>query len=247
MKTSIKKSVWVVVTLLLILIFQQICSKIGAFVADFIDYSAIDKYDVFAWISIHHIVQALIALVVIAIMAKFYNIDFGLKLGDKRLGIKYVLIFTASMLAYIAIISVGIYLGNRTMQYSYPLTYINVLGSLGFQLFLSGTSEEILFRALPISIIVCLIPYEKGVKIFKLHISWAIIITAIFFALAHIKWTVVPFTISYDFMQLLFSFALGIVYGKVYQKTNSVLYPMIMHSLTNVAVVGSGYILSIIK
>ena len=48
-------------------------------------------------------------------------------------------------------------------------------------------------------------------------------------------------------MQLLFCFALGIVDGKVYQKTNSVLYPMIMHSLTNVAVVGSGYILAVIK
>jgi membrane protease YdiL (CAAX protease family) len=41
-------------------------------------------------------------------------------------------------------------------------------------------------------------------------------------------------------------FVLGIVDGKAYQETNSVLYPMIMHSVSNVITVGLGYVFSII-
>ena len=84
------------------------------------DYSTIDKNGVFAWISIHHIVQALLALVLIIIMSKTYNIDFGLKVGDKRTGLKYVKIFTLAMLAYIAIISAIRYLSGQISQYDYP-------------------------------------------------------------------------------------------------------------------------------
>lgn len=241
------KRVKISITLLLIFLFQQISSKIGALVANNFDYNTIDKYDVFVWLSIHHIAQTLLALVLIIILSKTYNIDFGFKLGDIKIGIKYVKIFTIAMLAYIAISSVIGYFSNPIMQYDYPLTYVNVLGTLSFQLFCSGPSEEILFRALPISIITYLIPSEKGIKISKLHISWANIISAIFFALAHIKWMVSPLSLSIDYMQLLFSFGLGIMYGIAYQKSKSVIYPMIMHSLTNVAVVGAGYILYIVQ
>jgi len=245
--SNTKKRVWIVITLLLVFLFQQISSKIGTFVADSFDYSTVDKYDVFARISVHHIVQAIIALVLIAILSKTYNIDFGIKLGDRKTGLKYVKLFAVAMLAYIVILSAISYISNNLMRYDYPLTGVNVLGSLGFQLFLTGPSEELLFRALPISIITLHIPVEKGIKIFKQHISWANKISAVFFALAHVKWTVTPFSLSFDFMQLLFSLVLGIMYGIVYQKSKSVIYPMMMHSLTNVAVVGSGYILYLIQ
>ncbi|POZ89764.1 hypothetical protein CN13_02310 [Petrotoga sp. HKA.pet.4.5] len=246
MAVNKSKRARIVITILLVFLFQQACSKLGSLVANMFDYSTIDKNGVFAWISIHHIVQALLALVLIIIMSKTYNIDFGLKVGDKRTGLKYVKIFTLAMLAYIAIISAIRYLSGQISQYDYPLTCTNVLGYLSFQLFLSGPSEEILFRALPISIITCLIPSEKGIKISKLHISWANLISAIFFALAHIKWTVNPFSVSMNYFQLLFSLVLGTMYGIVYQRSKSVIYPMMMHSLSNVAIVGAEYILSII-
>jgi len=241
------KGVTTVVILSSVFLFQQASSKIGTFVANIFDYSAIDNYDAFARISVHHIVQTLLALVLITILSKIYSIDFGFHLGDKKTGVKYVKIYTMAMLAYISITSVITYFSNQIIQYHYPLTLTNILGSLGFQLFLTGPSEEILFRALPISIITYIISCEKGIKIATLHISWATIISAVFFSLAHIKWTLIPFSVSFEYMQLLFSLVLGIMYGIVYQKSKSVVYPMIMHSLTNVTVVGVGYILSILK
>lgn len=241
------KRVRIIGILLLVFLFQQISSKLGTFAANIFDYSVIDQDDVFAWISVHHIVQTLLALVPVIILSKTYRIDFGFHFGDQKTGVKYVMIFTAAMFAYITITSVITYFSNQVIQYEYPLTLKNIIGSLGFQLFLTGPSEEILFRALPISIIACIIPSERGIKAGKVQISWATLISAIFFALAHIKLTLNPFSVSFDFMQLLFSFALGIMYGVVYQKSKSVIYPMLMHSLTNVTVVGAGYILTILK
>ena len=47
---------------LLLFIFQQFASKIGSLVVDSFNYSTIDEYDVFARISVHHIVQMLIGI-----------------------------------------------------------------------------------------------------------------------------------------------------------------------------------------
>jgi hypothetical protein len=77
----------ILAVLLSVFLFQQAASKIGKYVANIFDYSLIDSYNVFAWISVHHIVQTLLALVPIIILSKIYNIDFGFRLGDKKTGI----------------------------------------------------------------------------------------------------------------------------------------------------------------
>ena len=138
----------------LTIIFQQFASKVGHLIASCFDYyRAIDEYGVFAYVSVHHIVQMLIALLAIIILNKKYKIDFGFSLGDKKLGIKYLLVFTVAVLIF-TLISYGIrFFSNQIIKYDYPLNVKNVLGTLGFQLLLSGTSEEVLFRALPIGIL----------------------------------------------------------------------------------------------
>lgn len=73
MAVNKSKRARIVITILLVFLFQQACSKLGSLVANMFDYSTIDKNGVFAWISIHHIVQALLALVLIIIMSKTYK------------------------------------------------------------------------------------------------------------------------------------------------------------------------------
>ena len=46
------------------------------------------------------------------------------------------------------------YVFGQGQAFDFPLNPKNVLGTLGFQLFLSGTSEEILYRALPVTVLV---------------------------------------------------------------------------------------------
>lgn len=235
------------VIIFLLFVFQQFASKIGGLVADSFNYSIIDEYGIFARVSVHHIVQGFLALLIIIILSKIYKIDFGFHLGDKNLGMKNVIVFFIGILIY-TIISYGIaYLINQISQYEYPLNIKNVLGSLGFQLLLSGPSEEILFRALPITIITFWSSIGKEIKIAKCNIPFETIISAVLFSVAHIRWTIYPFSMSMDYFQLVYAFILGIIYGNAYQKSGSVTYPMIMHSITNVIAVGLGYVFTVMK
>ena len=125
---------------------------------------------------------------------------------------------------------------------AFPLNITNVAGTLGFQLLLSGTSEEILFRALPITLLVYAYSVKTGepIKIYKLEVSRETMIAAVLFAIAHIGWELNPFSITqFNIHQLVLSVVFGIFYGVAYQKSNSALYPMIMHGISNFVIKGT--------
>jgi len=185
----------------------------------------------------------IISLFVIYILKKLYNIDFGFRVGDFKEGLKYVGIFTFIIFIYTLFNQIIGYYFKLTPPINYILNTKNVLGTLGFQLFLSGPAEELLFRVLPISILFFIFKRRKS---FKWGITIETIIAAVLFSLAHIQWSFSPFVINMNFYQLTYSFVLGIAYGLVYQKSNSIIYPIIMHSLSNVVYVGIRYILTII-
>ncbi len=96
----------------LLLVFQQFSSKAGNLIANNFTYSAIDEYGIFAKISVHHIVQMLLALVAISVLTRKYKINFGFCVGDKKLGIKNVLYFTVAIFLY-TFISYGIAYANN--------------------------------------------------------------------------------------------------------------------------------------
>jgi len=230
-----------------LLIFQQFASKVGNLIANSLDYGVVDEHGIFAYISVHHLVQMLIALLVIIIYNRIYEIDFGFSAGDRRLGMKYLLVFSAAVFGFTVVTCVIRYFGNQTVQYGYPLNTKNVLGTLGFQLLLSGPSEEILFRALPIGILTFYVGSDTKKRFTRLNLSYEVIIAAVLFSIAHIRWTINPFSIDMNYLQLIFCFVLGIVYGKAYQECNSVVYPMVMYSISNVIIVGLGYVFAIIE
>lgn len=225
--------------LVILLVMQVFLGKAGHYFANLVSYKQIDPYDIFARISMHHIIQMIIALIIIAVLSKVLKTDFYLKLGDVRKGTKYVAIFTA-VLAFISIIlHIFLYANNQLPSYNFPLGIRNVLGTLGFQLLLSGPSEEIVFRALPITMLIY--AFGKSVKISG-HITLEVILASILFALAHTKWSLMPFDFEVDYSQLVYSFVLGTIQGIVYQRSQSIIYPMLMHSISNVLMVGTGYL-----
>jgi membrane protease YdiL (CAAX protease family) len=242
-----RKSLWSVSRfVLLLLVFQQFASKIGGFIADSFSYNQIDEFDIFAWNFIHHIVQMLIALAVIWVIAKLIHLDFGFRLGNVRLGIKHTAIFTVIILIYVLTTYFIGYSGDSIHVYHYPLDIKNVAGTLGFQLLLSGTSEEILFRALPITLLVYGFGASRNIRIWKLRIPFETIIAAFLFSIAHISWRVNPFSISVDWFQMVYALILGIFYGVAYQQSKSIIYSMAMHSISNVLMVGIGYIFAVV-
>ncbi|MCL1964538.1 MAG: CPBP family intramembrane metalloprotease [Firmicutes bacterium] len=233
------------VIVLLLLIFQQLASAVGRFVANAFTYNWIDQDGIFAWISVHHIVQMALALLAVGIIRKRLKVNFGFCFGNIRAGIKYTMIFSMVIFIYV-LVSYYIGYANHSIQaYEYPLHCKNVIGTLGFQLLLSGPSEEILFRALPITVLIYSLGMGRKTK--KLHISIETMLAAFLFSLAHINWVLKPFVIQVDWFQLIYAFILGICYGFVYEKSESIVYPMAMHSISNVLMVGVGYVFFILQ
>ncbi len=185
---------------------------------------------------IHHIVQMLIALAVILPLKHIYKQDFGFKLGDKKAGILHVSIFSLILAIFLIIRYFYLYSTIPNIGYDYPVNSTNVLSDLAFQLFLSGPSEELLFRALPITLFI--IVFKRSIKI-KWFLTLEVLLAALLFSIAHLD------SPKLDF-QILYSFVLGIAYGVTYQKTGSILYPICMHSLSNILSVGLGYLFYIL-
>lgn len=118
--------------------------------------------------------------------------------------------------------------------FQFPLTSLNITGYLGFQLLLSGPSEEFIFRAFAITMFSYFVSDKRPAK----FISYATIFAMVIFGLAHVGISFAPFSIYYSLPQIFLAMGLGYFYGECYQKSQSVVYPMIMHSFTNVVMVG---------
>lgn len=223
---------------------QIALGKSGWAVADLFSYDALDPNGIFARPSVHHICLLLIALVIILIANAIFHLDFGFHLGERKVGTRYLLIFTGAM----AVIAVGYHILmeaiGQPVTYDYPLTTRNMLGRLGFQLFLTGPAEEILYRALPVT----LLSFVLGKNSTETKdVSLEVVLAALLFTAAHATWTFFPLAVSeFTILGLVYAFGMGILNGFVYQKTHSIVYPILMHSISNVLMVGTGYLFATI-
>jgi len=230
MKGIFKKVLWVIFLGVLLLGVP----RLSGVLANLFNYQKIDPDGAYAWISVHHIFQALIFMLIIFFINRFKSFDFGFTWGDKETGKKYVIRFLiifgiGSLISHVLLVLTG-----SLQHFGYPLTASNIIGQLGFQLFLSGPSEELIFRAFAITMLALVL---QG-RYFKWNLSSANIIAAVIFGLAHVRFSIVPFELNYDLFQVIMSITLGLFYGDCYEKTDSMYYPMIMHSMTNVIMVG---------
>ncbi len=238
---DIKKKIHIVLTILFLFAAQTFASKLGGLVADLFDYTMVDRDGTFMYISVHHIIQMIVALLIIFVLEKNKKWNFCLKARISRGGILYTIIFAVAIFIYVLISYIVGYAIGSIAPYNYELNVTNVLGTLGFQLLLSGTSEEILFRALPMTVL-----GRASDRDDKRNCAFVIVVAAVLFSVAHIQWTMLPLTISFSWFQLIYAFILGIAYGITYLKSKSVIYPMIMHGLSNFFMVGVGYIFMIV-
>lgn len=240
---KIKKYIYAPLSVLIVALLLLGLPIIAGNIANEFNLTSIDPDGSFMWISIHHIAQALMFIPLILLLKWLKpHLKFGFSLGDWKKGLHYVLLFTLFFLVY-TVISFGITLLTDTFSpYGFPLNARNVFGYLGFQLLLSGPSEEILFRAFGITVLA--IFFKQ--RLFKGKLSVSNLLIATIFGLAHIGIYFSPFHLSYSIMQVMYAFGLGLIYGDCYERTGSVLYPMMIHSISNVIAVGATMLISVI-
>ncbi|MBO4579985.1 MAG: CPBP family intramembrane metalloprotease [Clostridiales bacterium] len=218
----------------LLFIFQYAASRMGSFVAGRFDYSTVDKDGLFMSVAVHHIIQMLAAILVIALLTRTIDAEnFKLKPKADKKGIIYTLIFCLVLgIYYLVVYIIGTYTHTISV-YDYELNRTNVLGTLGFQLLLSGPSEELLFRSLPLGVYLYILGHES-----KKDTWLAIVLASVLFGIAHID--IVNRNIPW--FQVGYAMVLGTAYGYTFVKSKSIIYPMIMHSMSNVISVGGCYI-----
>jgi len=235
MKIFIKIIIGVLLALLLL-----VAPRIGGWFADLFNYYAIDPDGAYMWISIHHIVQTIVIIIVMIVFVKVTKVKFHLGLGNKKEGIRYLKKFALIFTGYVVVAYTITLLTGSFVSFSYPLNARNIFGQLGFQLLLSGPSEEFIFRVFSIGMFAFFVTNKR----FNKHLSYAVLFSAIIFGIAHIAFSFNPFSMSYSFFQVGYAMVLGYFYGDCYEKSDSVVYPMIMHSFTNVLMVGVTILLS---
>jgi uncharacterized protein len=241
----LKQAVWILFLTVLLLGVPRLA---GA-VAHLFDYSTIDPDGAFAWFSVRHIVQAAVFLVIMLVIGKVSAIRFGFGWGDSKVGWFYVRLFVLIFIGYVVVSRIIILVLSGSLPvFWHPLTAQNIIGQFGFQLLLSGPSEELIFRAFAITMLGLAVKgavfgKETGAgkviaTMFGGSISVANLIAAVIFGLAHVRFTFAPFSASFETGQVVVSVILGLFYGVCYERSKSMIYPMLMHSVSNLVVVG---------
>ena len=230
--------------------------RLAALAADQFHYAGLDPDAAFAWLSVRHIVQGLIFLVLMLIISRVSGIRFGFGWGDRQVGWLYVRIFALVFLGYTVVSLIIIFLTRSFQGFQYPLTPRNIIGHLGFQALLTGPSEELIFRAFAMTMLSLMISgsvVSAGsgfgrviLKIFGSEISIVNLIAAVIFGLAHVRFTFNPFSASYSTGQVIYATMLGLIYGVSYERSGSMIYPMMMHSISNVVAVSVSIIASLL-
>ncbi len=230
---SRKKYLIAAVSVVVLFALQYLFSWLGGYISRLFDYSSIDRDGLFMQVSVHHIVQMACALIVIFLLNRLAKTGgFKLRPVYDPKGIKYTVIFCAVLLLYYLVVYIAGYFTHTISTYDYELNSTNVIGTLGFQLLLSGPSEEIVFRSLPVAFLIYVLkPDSRKDRVF------AIVSAAVLFGLAHIDFS----TFMVPWFQVCYAFVLGLAYGFTLVRTKSIIYPMIMHSMSNVISVGGCY------
>ena len=243
-KQAIPVALAVLLVFLALFLAQEFVGKAASAVADAFSYETVDPDGTFAWQSVHHLFYLAVGLVLVLLLRRLMRLDFGFHTGERKIGWRFTAWFTAGMTAVSLLYHFSLLLRAQPVTYDFPLSARNVVGTLGFQLLLSGPAEEILYRAIPITLLLSV--FKRSVPV-KWGITLEVILTSVLFALAHVKWSFSPFAIEAGFQQLIYAFAIGTVQGVAYQKSRSILYPVLMHSASNVLMVGLGYLFFVLS
>ena len=199
------------------------------------------------------IIQELLQLgLAIFIFKVFYRKDIselGLNLKNKKLSLKIFAVFSIIWFLVIVFYIIIIFVFDKSLwntflqtplpNKEYTHTYI------AFQAIFPGLCEETLFRGLILFVLINN-GWKGRIKIAKIEISYAAIISGIIFMCAHIYYRILPFQIIHlEYTQLLMAFSLGIFQAVTYEKTKSLLSPILVHNYSNLTVTLCGYLISI--
>lgn len=203
----------------------------------------LDPDGAFLWSTAHHSFQLVLTLVA----AFVFGIDLrtlGFNLEHEQDSIALVKAFTVYYVAFIVAGHVVLFWVLPAPQWVVPMTASNISGELAFKALLSGTAEEPLFRGLVMTLLYGGLPGSR--RYLGIDLSHAGAIATVLFTLAHIGLD--PFSLQVTWIspvQLVQAFVLGVFYAFVFDRTRSLLAPILAHNFANFFLTAVGMIWSL--
>ena len=193
------------------------------------------------------IMQAVIGLGLYWFLFKKNAAALGINTINIKVSMKYFCIFalTWSLTILLYVFAIYSFFPNVWLSMkSIELPQINIIiETLLFESFFPGFGEEILFRGFIINLLIRLVFTEYRDNGFqKLGV---IALSSIYFATAHIYFTLEPFRITHiDYLQIVMALGCGAFYAFAYLKTKSLVTPFLAHNFSNTTSTIFGYIIS---
>jgi CAAX protease family protein len=176
--------------------------------------------------------QFVYALVAISQMKRRYPGEYGLRWPEGNSYVAPAILWGLFFGFFMTLVDFWPQLiAHKPPSQPYPLTPFNITGWLSFEGLFAGTSEETLFRGLLVTYLAAAMPGRVAFRGYEMN--GAGIVVAALFALAHIgNFFLRPFPMAFG--QLLYAFVLGVLYAYWYEKSRSLLAPIIGHNMSNV-------------
>lgn len=233
-----------IVVILAITFVRKLVNLLAKLVYPYV--SSLDPDSVFLYQGIRHIFMLLLSMVLMKLWLTRRLGDYGFNLNDRKLSLKIFFWFCLIYLVPVFFVNVLPHIiSGKPPWFQYPLNARNVACKLSYMYLLTGTTEEPLFRGFAI---VLLSQSWKGTfRIWRIEISSAGLIATALFMFAHIYFTVFPFEIThFSWLQQVWGLILGIYYAIVFQKTKSLLCPVLSHGYSNGIIFTILYIMAFI-
>jgi uncharacterized protein len=183
------------------------------------------------WLYAHHAYQLAIALAAIAIVKRLQPFDAGLRWPRKKTYILPAVLWGLFFGVLMTVVDHAPDLwARRVPDLGFPYTAPNVAGWLFFEGVYVGPTEEIPFRSLLVGYLLAAMPARLRVGRFEM--GWAGVVVAAIFALAHAA-NLASHPSWAGFGQQVYAFALGILYAYWFEKSASVVAPIVGHNVSD--------------
>ena len=192
-----------------------------------------DIKDGFPWLVQYYMMEGPMLLIALLMIKRLSKGDFGthgFTLRSRDLKLAFSVVGGIGFALFMAVIDYLPTIGRGTFEIGYDLTVTNVVGTLSFMWIFVGIAEETLSRGL---IQTYLMQNMRGdVKIMRWKIRKATILGGVIFGLSHV-FNLYRQPAAFVIPQMLYATVFGILVGYVYQETQSLAGPIVMHNVAD--------------
>ncbi len=190
-----------------------------------------DTLATYPWIYLycHHFMQMVAAIVIMLFLGGGLR-KYGLNISSGNLYLKPAVLIGVLFGVIMTLVDHGPAVVTGQEITGYVLDRTNVVGWLSFEWLFAGTSEEIFVRGLLMTYLMS--KFSGHVRIIQWDVHVAGVIIAVLFALMHISsfWSG---NLIYAIGQQIYAFILGLCYAYFYEKSASLVAPIIAHNISN--------------